>query len=286
MTRWILALAATVWASTAVQAEMLDRSRLRETFSYQFKDFKTPSAEGTDNQSGPWTTVFGYAPGRVGNHTLPANHELQLYVDPQFKGTGEKSLGLDPFEQGPDGLSLVAKEIPPAQRATAWNFRYMSGLLTTRRSFSQKYGYFELRVRVPGGKGLWPAFWLVPVTGQWPPEIDVFEICCKDAKRFSGAVHWSTDDKPHLSDGKFIDTVDLSRDFHVFGVSWTEKELCWYLDDEKKFCLPTPAQANMPMYMLINLAIAGNPPDAPDRTTPFPARMTLDYVRAFDIEAQ
>ena len=56
-----------------------------------------------------------------------------------------------------------------------FNNEYISGILTTQSRFSQKYGYFEIRAKIPVGIGVWPAFWMLADDGGWPPEIDVME---------------------------------------------------------------------------------------------------------------
>lgn len=266
-----------------LHAEMLDRSRLRLSFEDDFASFKSPQVDGTPHQAGGWTTVYGYEPGRAGDHTLAGNGELQLYVDPQFKGNAANPLGLDPFVQRDGGFAIKATEIPSSLQADAWKYRYASGLLTTRKSFAQQFGYFELRARLPRGKGLWPAFWLLPASGAWPPEIDVMEMLGHDVTQYYGTIHWGKNEKDHPKDGHAIATPDLSADYHNYGVLWTDAEVCWYFDDEKKACSPTPDDMKTPMYMLINLAVGGYWPGNPDSKTVFPAFFDLKYVKAFTI---
>jgi hypothetical protein len=284
--RAIIALAAlTCWASATLQAcaEKLDRSTLTLTFSDDFKNFQAPAEGETGNQAGPWTTVFGYNPGHVGDHTLPGNSELQLYVDRQFKGSSERPLGLDPFRKTDQGLAIVASEIPKKVLPFSWGYNYQSGLLTTRKSFSQKFGYFELRAKVPSGPGIWPAFWLLPLDGRWPPEIDVMEICCKSASNYSVALHWGTPED-HKRDGKIFDVPDLSKDFHTYGVKWTAEEICFYLDDEKTFCAPADEQFSTPMYMLVNLALVDPKRTvSPQEQLRLPAAFELAYVKAYSL---
>ena len=100
------------------------------------------------------------------------NGEQQIYVDPRYAGRG-RPLGLDPFRVQNGVLSIVASRTPPELKAVLFNNPYVSGILTTQESFSQKYGYFEIRAKIPLGIGVWPAFWMLANDGGWPPEIDV-----------------------------------------------------------------------------------------------------------------
>ncbi|MFO1146993.1 MAG: glycoside hydrolase family 16 protein [Alsobacter sp.] len=273
-----------VVATLPARAEVLDRTGFKLTFSYDFKDFVPPKADDVGHMAGPWTTVFWYNPGNVGDHTLPGNSELQLYVDPQYKGTAERPFGLNPFHKTEKGLSIVASEFPANVLPHAWGYRYQSGLLTTRKTFSQQFGYFELRAKPPSSPGAWPAFWLLPQDGRWPPEIDVFEMCCKDAALYNVALHWGTP-QDHKRDGKYFNVADLSKDFHLFGVKWTKDEICFYLDDVKTFCGRADEQFSTPMYMLINLALVDPKRTvSPDSQFRLPAAFELDYVRAYSLE--
>ena len=103
------------------------------------------------------------------------NGEQQIYVDPRYAGRATTPLGLDPFRIRNGILSIVASRTPPEFKEVLFNNEYVSGILTTQGWFAQKYGYFEIRAKVPIGTGVWPAFWLLADDGGWPPEIDVLE---------------------------------------------------------------------------------------------------------------
>jgi hypothetical protein len=101
------------------------------------------------------------------------NGEQQIYVDPHYRGLALRALGLDPFRVRNGVLSIVASRTPPELQAALFDNPYISGILTTQASFAQKYGYFEIRSKIPVGTGVWPAFWMLANDGGWPPEIDV-----------------------------------------------------------------------------------------------------------------
>jgi Glycosyl hydrolases family 16 len=103
------------------------------------------------------------------------NGEQQIYVDPRYSGRATTPLGLDPFKVRDGVLSIIASRSPPALKSVLFDNEYVSGILTTQSSFSQKYGYFEIRSKIPVGTGVWPAFWLLSDDGGWPPEMDVME---------------------------------------------------------------------------------------------------------------
>ena len=103
------------------------------------------------------------------------NGEQQIYVDPRYAGRATTPLGLDPFTVRDGLLSIVASRTPPALKEVLFNNEYVSGILTSQGSFSQKFGYFEIRAKIPVGQGVWPAFWMLADNGGWPPEIDMME---------------------------------------------------------------------------------------------------------------
>ena len=260
---------------SAIQIQ-LDRSQYSQTFTDDFDALSLDLEEG--QSKGVWRTNFGY--GGVHSRTLPNNGELQVYADRLFTGTGTANLKLDPFRIADGKLEIVAEPLKEDLRQFAWGLSYSSGLLTTKASFSQTYGLFEIRAKMPKGKGLWPAFWLLPVNRAWPPEIDVLEVLGDNTRKLYVAWHSNVGDK-HTAEAKPIDVPDMSEDFHTYSVVWDKESLRWFFDDVQVASKSTPEDFHLPMYMLINLAVGGGWPGSPDKTTQFPAKYTIDWVKAY-----
>lgn len=247
--------------------------RLAATFRDDF--------DGFDLYGGPWTPHFDhntYDDWRA--RTLVANDELQIYVDPGFAGTGTEPLGLDPFTVDEGVLGLVARRTPRPAQPRLHGLPFVSGMISSRSSFLQKYGYFEIRARVPGGAGLWPAFWLLS-PGAWPPEIDAMEA--RGAPGYAVHVHWNEDGVARSS-GCDIPLADGSDAFHAYGVLWTPAAIAFYLDRVPVAWIRTKPGFDRPMYLLANLAIGGWAGE-PDASTPFPATYAIDWVAAWSLAA-
>jgi hypothetical protein len=180
-------------------------------------------------------------------------------------------------------LSIRADAVTASQAARLDGRRYTSGLLTTFRSFSQRYGYFEMRARLPLGRGLWPAFWLLPIDKSWPPEIDVMEVLGDRPTTLYATLHRRTGAAKDAPVGFEIAVADMTTAFHRYGVLWTPRFLAWYFDGRLVAHTETPAGLNMPMYLLVNLAVGGKWAGSPDETTRFPATMLIDYIRAYEL---
>lgn len=269
---------------TSVQIA-LDRNGLLPSFVDEFDDLSLDLEDGAAPR-GRWRTNFGYGgPTSVHSRTLVNNGELEVYVDPKFAGTGSKSLNLNPFRLAGGKLDIVAQPLDKAIQPVAWDRTYSSGLLTTKASFSQQYGLFEIRAKVPAGKGLWPAFWLLPANGAWPPELDVLEILGDNPAKVYMSWHSNADGK-HSSETKTIDIPDASAGFHTYSVEWTKDTINWFFDDIEVASAPTPPDLHQPMYMLVNMAVGGGWPGAPNASTKFPASYSIDWVRAYARPAQ
>lgn len=220
-----------------------------------------------------------------GNQTLSGNGEKQCYVP----GAVTQSNGM---------LRLEAKRsVTPAAacHGAGADLPFTSGMVTTapcqgyehseackdHKAFDQFYGYFEMRARLPKGKGLWPAFWLVPTDGSWPPEIDIVEVLGHTPSTVYDTYHYFDATNTRQKAGGVYQTHDLSSTFSTFGLDWKPGLLVWYVDGRETFRFSGPGITSKRMYVLLNLAVGGYWPGDPDATTAFPAVMEVDYVRIY-----
>ncbi|MCA1449893.1 family 16 glycosylhydrolase [Ensifer sp. IC3342] len=249
----------------------LDRSVLTQTFS---DDFNTLQLR--DGASGIWDAKFWWAPEK--GSTLTGNGELQWYINPAYQPTASAN----PFSINNGVLTITAAPASDAIQAQINGYDYTSGLLTTHSSFAQTYGYFEIRADMPNDQGAWPAFWLLPADGSWPPELDVVEMRGQDPNTVIATVH-SNETGSQTSIASAVKVADTSG-FHKYGVLWTEDEIVWYFDDVAVAHADTPSDMHEPMYMLVNLAvggIAGTPADG----LVDGAEMKIDYIKAYSLDA-
>jgi beta-glucanase (GH16 family) len=168
---------------------------------------------------------------------------------------------------------------------------FTSARLHTREKFSQAYGRFEARIRLPsGGQGIWPAFWLLgDGSGPWPDlgEIDVIESP-NDPSVVYGTVHGPGYSGAHGIGGRFAWPEGNRNDgFHVYAIEW-DQEIRWYIDDKlfktvTRSDLPGAARwvFDHPFHIILNLAVGGDWPGPPTKDTAFPQEMLIDYVRVY-----
>ena len=211
-----------------------------------------------------------------GARTIDNNGELQLYVDPKYRG-----LGLNPFRLTGDAIGIRARPATPKELPYLGGQPYVSGMITSERRFSTQYGYFEVRARLPAGRGLWPAVWLLPIDGTWPPEIDIVETVGQEPTAQFGTMHWGTESEPRrVQPAAVFGRFDASKGFHTYGVDWQADRVTWYYDGVEVGSAPNRIRGQA-MYLLANLAVGGHWAGAPDETTRFPAEMVIDYVRVW-----
>ena len=219
----------------------------------------------------------------------------RLTFDDEFDGSGLDTVKwIDSYPDGvrthsnqeleyyaPDGYRVDAGHLHLiGERRAMAGHEYTSGIVTTYGKFAQKYGWFEARVRVPRGKGYWPAFWLLPSDKTWPPEIDVLEVLGHEPNKVYLTNHYSDAQGKHQSHGGSFTGPDFSQDFHTFAVDWEPGLVVWYVDGVERF-RSTEGVPDTPMYVIANLAVGGDWPGNPDATTHFPGSMDIDYVRVY-----
>ncbi len=156
---------------------------------------------------------------------------------------------------------------------------YTSGFVATWGSFAQTYGKFEIRCRMPVGKGLEPKFWLVPLSGGEVPSVDVFDAIGSEPTRALFATRWGDEQTERSYSGGWPGP-DLSRDFHTFAVEWDEAKIVWFIDGRERF-RATEGVPHQPLCLAVNLAVGGLQARYPDNSTRFPAVFEVDYVRVY-----
>ena len=190
--------------------------------------------------------------------------------------------------------------------------QFTSGRLRTMTDeneplFSLKYGRVEAKIKIEGGSGIWPAFWMLPVDtdiyGTWAAsgEIDIMEAMGRLPGKVGGTAHYGGVWPKNVYSSKdyiFKPETDIS-DYHTYAVEWTPKSIKWYVDDE---CYETlsnwyaigsegsvnytaPAPFDVPFYIILNLAVGGSfDPQGYVKDDSFPAKMYVDFVRVYQKE--
>lgn len=197
-----------------------------------------------------WTTELTW--GRINPP------ELQYYTPDGFT-----------FEDG--ALHIIANKTPLN------GMEYTSGVITTHQSFQFTYGQVEARLRVPAGQGLWPALWLLDYNGS-ANEIDILEILGNQPDILYMAMHYPDSNGESQNTMESYAGPDFSADYHIFSVDWSPTAVIWYVDGIERYRM-TDHVPTQPMYLIINLAVGGDWPGAPDDTTIFPASFDIDYIR-------
>jgi beta-glucanase (GH16 family) len=216
------------------------------------------------------------------------NGEQQIYVDPRYGGRATAPLGLDPFKIQDGVLSIMASRTPLALKPLLFDNAYVSGMLTTQNSFSQKYGYFEIRSKIPVGVGVWPAFWLLPNNHGWPPEIDVMEGRGERPGDLVMTTHWRVSAAGSVTSCGFDFSVpDASSQFHDYGVLWTRDRLIYFIDRKPVSDIKVPAGFEFPMYMIVNLAMGSKYFEGVggiDARSPASVAFQIDRISAYQID--
>lgn len=173
---------------------------------------------------------------------------------------------------------------------------YTSARLKTEALFSQAYGRFEARIKIPRGQGMWPAFWMLGndfSSVGWPKcgEIDIMENVGKEPGAIHGSLHGPSVNG-HTSDRTSVFTLPAGQkfadDFHVYALEWEPKVVRFFVDENLYATFDSaewPAGGTWvfdhPFFLILNLAVGGNWPGSPDASTQFPQSMLVDYVRVY-----
>ncbi len=187
------------------------------------------------------------------------------------------------------------KLIIEAQKETYNGRNYTSSKIVSRGKKFFKFGRIDMRAKLPVGKGIWPAFWMMPqdnLYGGWPAsgEIDIMEMVGHQAGTTHGTIHYGPGPaSTSKTYSKTLASGNLNNEFHVYSLEWKEDEIIWFLDNvefgrAKKEDLNlggTTYPFNEDFFFIFNLAVGGNWPGSPDASTYFPQWLIVDYIRVY-----
>lgn len=197
-----------------------------------------------------------------------------------------------PFSITDGVLCIEAKKSEEYIESDRYKRPWRAGLLAScdpkGDGFALQYGYFEARMKMPPGPGVWPAFWLMSAYDRKDPnagkdgavEVDVVEYYGHFPSTYRTALHvWQPG--PHHGSGSLITTRkdEPSTGFHNYGVLVEKDFMTFYFDGVEIWKQPTPKEHNKPLMLLVNLALGSG---YSVEHTPNPSRLYVEYVRAYE----
>lgn len=165
--------------------------------------------------------------------------------------------------------------------------KYTSGRIITNGKKEFKYGRIDIRAKMPAGKGIWPALWMLGnniSSVNWPScgEIDIMEYLGHETNKVYGTAHYEDGGHKYQGNSYSLSAGNFNEKFHVFTLVWQENSMVWYVDYQKFYQFSrVGVPFNNSFFFIMNVAVGGNWPGNPDNTTVFPQTMVVDYVRVF-----
>jgi beta-glucanase (GH16 family) len=223
-----------------------------------------------------WNYETGYGSWGWGND------EWQLYTSSQENIR---------IEDGKMVISALCPSGVPGKRDGS----VTSARVTTKNKYDIKYGKIEARIKLPGGMGTWPAFWMLGKnidTVGWPAcgEIDIMEGSPHLLGRntTSCAIHWDDGGHNYVSD-KLELSSPLDEDYHVYEVEWSQQRIVGRIDGMTYFVKAidpsTMSEFYNKFFLILNIAVGGHMGGAPDETTVWPQNMYIDWIRAYQLKS-
>ena len=205
------------------------------------------------------------------------NHEQQYYAAGRLENSRIKA-----------GKLLLTAHKESLTKATDYGHqKYSSARLITRGKAAWTYGFLEIRAKLPGGVGTWPAIWTLGTSNKWPDcgEIDIMEQVGKEPAKISGTIH-NISTAGTYGNGSSIQVPDACTTFHNYQLTWTSESLSIGIDGKIFHTYKNQHYGNAswpfdkPQYLLLNLAVGGDMAGPVDDTI-FPRQMEVEYVRVY-----
>lgn len=176
--------------------------------------------------------------------------------------------------------NIVVKNGRLYLRSERRNGKYYSGAIQVKTGYSMRYGRIDIRAKLPVGKGIFPAFWMLPVANHALPEIDIMEMVGHQPREIWQVYHYK--DTKGIQRRVFAKNqgTELTAQFHTYSLVWKQQKLTWLLDG--KVLHQTNQSPVVPMKLIINTAIGGNWPGSPDASTVFPQNLEVDWIKVYN----
>jgi len=219
----------------------------------------------------PWFVDWGV-------HYLEGNDDHAWKCHESYTGSDGNQLNERMHEiTGAETLRLYGYPTPETKRSIVNDFPFIAGMISANKSFSQTYGYWEIKCRFEATKGHHWALWLLPTDNSWPPEIDIVEYVGHAPDEYYMTGHWD-DGEGHESNFQTFTGADM-RQWNIFGFEWTPEEMIWYLNGQEKKRMAN--FVDKPMYFLMTPEIGSRWTGEPDETTVWPMVGEVDYIRVY-----
>jgi len=201
------------------------------------------------------------------------NNELQYYTDsPENCFLRDGALVIQALKKSHKGKS------------------YTSARIRTQKKFSFKYGRVEVVAKVPGGKGIWPAIWMLGSDISrvgWPAcgEIDMMEYAGKEPHVIHGSIH-TTSSHGNTVNTRILDVPTAETAFHNYAIEWDTKKIDFFVDDSLYYTYKPDNYNdntwpfNKDFFLILNVAVGGNFGGAVDDNI-FPQTMEVKSVRVY-----
>lgn len=171
------------------------------------------------------------------------------------------------------------------------NENYTSTRITTAKKKEFQYGRIEARAKIPVGKGIWPAFWMLGSNIKeigWPKcgEIDILEYVGREPHMAYTSLH-TQDSHGNTINTKKTTISNIEEGFHLYAIDWTKDKIVFLIDDKEVYTFqPAPKNENtwpfnQPFYIIVNAAVGGNFGGHEIDDTIFPQKFEIDYIRVY-----
>ncbi len=260
------------------------------TTAAQATEWKLTWSDEFDYTGLPDKTKWDYEEGFI------RNYESQYYMRERLENTRVEN-GMLVIEGRKETVkNSFYKPGSSKEREDREQAQYTSASLITLGKASWRYGRIEVRAKLPQGKGVWPAIWMLGTNFKeisWPlcGEIDIMEFVGHDPNHVHGTVHYDVDGQ-HTFKGNKIETQAPYNDFHIYVIEWFEDRIDFYFDETKYNTFLIDEAGNCegnrfrkPFYLLINLALGGTWGGEIDDSI-FPQKYLIDYVRVYEEAGQ